>query len=137
MDGQKTLKLVARDERRRVRAEEKKRDSESRRVRSAQRIRAREKAYKDRHDSTITPNKRRRGVTAVFWTDKGISKLQKYSVREMIFRHMRENYKAGEAIDIKKLQKACEGFLYGDDVRPHLYKLEEAAHIEYVFDKDS
>lgn len=133
LDGQNALKQIARDERRRNRAEEKRKASEDRRAQSAAKIRARAAAYDNRRKSTLVPGKRRRGVVAVYWVSGGISKLQPYSTREMILKYMKANLLEGEKIDVEKLALAVADYLYGDSIRPHLRKLEEAAHIEYVF----
>jgi hypothetical protein len=136
MDGKLALKLQARDDRRRARKKEKDRSTAERREASAKRVRARAKAYKDRHEKTITPGVKRPRSEKVCWTKNGISKLHPYSTRDMIMRWMREHLQPGEVITVDKLAKACEGFLYGDPIRPFLRKLEEAAHIEYVYDKE-
>jgi hypothetical protein len=132
-DARNTLKLIARDERRRVRAEEKSRAKDQRKARFAMSIRERAHAYDDRRQRTIQPGKRRREIIGVVWRENGISKLQKYSTRFLILKYMKEHFEAGEVIDRKKLEIAVADYLYGESIIPFLRKLEEAAHIEYVY----
>lgn len=133
VDGETALKLVGREERRRARAEEKSREAEQRRFLSKKRKFDRAQAYKDRHDSKVTKGKRRPSPVGVYWTENGISKLHRYSTRGMIMKVIRGKVEAGKVVSVEELEKWCAGFLYGDAIRPHLVRLEEAAHIEYVF----
>ena len=133
VDGETALKLVGREERRRTRADEKARDAEQRRFLSRKRKADRAQAYKDRHDSNVTKGKRRPSPVGVYWTEKGISKLHRYSTRGMIMKVIRGRVEAGVVVKVDDLENWCAGFLYGDAIRPHLVRLEEAAHIEYVF----
>lgn len=133
VDGQTALKQVAIEERRRIRADEKAQAKEQRRFLSNKRKADRAQAYKDRHDSKVTKGKRRASPVGVYWTEDGISKLHRYSTRGMIMKVMRSRVEAGAVVKVDDLAKWCAPFLYGDDIRPHLVRLEEAAHIEYVF----
>jgi hypothetical protein len=132
-DGTNTLKLIARDERRRQRAEERQREKEERKTRLKMTSRQRADAYDDRRQRTITPHKRRKEIVGVVWREGGISKLHRYGTRFMILKYMKEHYAAGEVIDRKKLELEVADFLYGDSIVPFLRKLEEGAHIDYVY----
>lgn len=133
IDGETALKLAGIEERRRTRADEKARETEQRRFLSRKRKNDRAQAYKDRHDSKVTKGKRRPSPAGVYWTENGISKLHRYSTRGMIMKVIRTRVQAGVVVKVEDLEKWCASFLYGDAIRPHLVRLEEAAHIEYVF----
>lgn len=134
-DAANVLKQVGIDERRRTRASERKREREERRARFNISIRERAAAYDTRRSATITKGKRRREIVGVVWREGGISKLQRYSTRFLILKYMKEHFVAGEVIDRRKLEIAVADYLYGESIIPFLRKLEEAAHIEYVYRK--